>query len=173
MKKHIILLTALITAFSILTGCGLVELLPDMTVARELPHLMVRSAEVAMHPRDPEFERCYQTQENLTDLLNLLREISTGDAPEEEPKVGDGQTYYTVTVTYASGRTREYILLGHRYLKVGDEPWCELEKEDAMRFNQFLRDHQSDDGSYVPPTTEPPAETTLPTETGTAPTAES
>lgn len=173
MKKHIILFTALITVFSMFTGCGLVDFLPDMTVAREMPHLMVRSAEVTMHPRDPEFERHYVTQENLTDLLNLLREISTGDTPEEEPELGDGQTYYTVTVIYASGDAREYHLLGYRYLKVGDEPWIEIAHEDAMRFSQFIRDHQSDDGSYVPPTTEPPAETTLPTETGTAPTTES
>lgn len=171
MKKHIILFSALIAAVSILTGCGLAELLPNITVARELPHLMVRTADVVIHPRDPEFDRHYQTQENLTALMTLLREISTGEVPETEPELGDGQTYYTVTATYASGKTREYILLGHRYLKVGDEPWCELEQEDAMRFNQFLRDHQSDDGSYIPPTTESPAETTLPTESGTVPAA--
>lgn len=170
MKKHIILLTVLITAVSIMTGCGFVDLLPDMTVARELPHLMVRTADVVMHPRDPEFERHYQTQENLTALLHLLREISTGDVAEVDPELEDGQTYYTVTATYASGKTREYHLLGYRFLKVGDEPWCKIEHEDAMRFNQFIRDHQSDDGSYVPPATEPPAETALPAETGTDPT---
>lgn len=173
MKKQMLMLSALIAAVSLLAGCGLVDLLPDMTVAQEIPHLMVRSAQVVMHPRDPEFERCYQTQENLNELLNLLREIDSGDEPEEEPELGDGQTYYTVTVTYASGETREYHLLGYRFLKVGNEPWIMIKHEDAMRFNQFIRDHPSDDGSYVPPTTQPPAETTLPTETETAPTTES
>ena len=172
MKKRLISLAALIAAVSLLAGCGLVDLLPDMTVARELPHLMVRDAQVVIHPRDPEFERHYVTQENLNALLALLREIHVGETPEEEPELGDGQTYYTVTVTYASGKTREYHLLGYRFLKVGDEPWIEIEYEQAMRFNQFIRDHQSDDGSYIPPTTEPPEETTLPPETGTAPATE-
>lgn len=173
MKKRIVMLPAvLLAAIFILTGCGLIDLLPDMTVAREIPHLMVQRADVVMYPRDPEYERHYQTQENLTALLSLLREIEGGEIPAQEPELGDGQTYYTVTVTYASGETREYHLLGYRFLKVGNEPWLEIDHEDAMSFSQFIRDHQSDDGSYVPPTTEPPAETTLPTETGTAPTTE-
>ena len=164
MKKRMIQLTALMIALSLLGGCGFSDLLPDVTTGRELPHLMVRSVDVTMSPRDPEFERHYQTQENLTALLNLLREITTNDIPEEEPRLGDGQTYYTVTATYASGKTREYHILGYRFLKMGDEPWCEISHDNAMRFTQYIREHQSDDGSYIPPTTEPPAETTVPTE---------
>lgn len=170
MKKRIVQITALMIAVFMLGGCGLSSFLPDVTVGREQPHLMVRTVDVAMSPRDPDFERHYQTQENLTALLNLLREISTKEIPEEEPKLGDGQTYYTVTATYASGETRDYHILGYRFLKVGDEPWCEITHDNAMRFTQFIREHQSDDGSYIPPTTEPPAETTVPTET-TAPQA--
>ena len=167
MKKRIVQITALLVAVSMLSGCGLSELLPDVTVGSELPHLMVQRIDVAMSPRDPEFERHYQTQENLTALLNLIRDISTGKTPEEEPRLNDGQTYYTVTATYASGETREYYLVGYRFLKVGDEPWCQISFESAMSFTQFIREHQSDDGSYTPPPTEPPAETTLPT--GTVP----
>jgi len=169
-KKYIPFTAALVLTAFLLGGCGLTDLLPDVTTGRELPHLMVRSAEVSIHPRDPEFERCYVTQENLTALLNLIREIKTSDLTDEEPKLSDGLTYYTVTATYASGDTRAYHLMGYRYLKVGDEPWCEISHEDAMRFTQFIRDHQSDDGSWVPPTTEPPEETTLPTETTVPPT---
>lgn len=170
MKKRMLQILALLIAVSTLSGCGLSNLLPDVTTGRELPHLMVRTIDVSMSPRDPEFERHYQTQENLTALLNLLREIATSDLPEEEPKLGDGQTYYTVTVTYASGETRDYYIMGYRFLKVGDEPWCEISHDNAMRFTQFIRDHQSDDGSWAPPTTEPPEETTLPTESTAPPT---
>lgn len=169
MKKRMIQIAALILAASMLGGCNLTNFLPDVTTGHELPHLMVMQIDVAMHPRDPEFERHYQTQENLTDLLNLLREITTDKLPDEEPDLRDGQTYYTVTATYASGETREYHLLGYRYLKVGEDPWCEVSHEDAMLFTQFIRERQSDDGSYVPPTTAPPAETTPPTETTVPP----
>ncbi len=170
MKKRYIQILALLSAVFLLGGCSISSYLPDVTVGRELPHLMVRTIDVSMSPRDPEFERHYQTQENLTALLNLLREIVTNEIPEEEPKLSGGQTYYTVTATYASGETQEYHMMGYRFLKVGDEPWCEISHDSAMRFSRFIRDHQSDDGSYVPPTTEPPAETTVPSET-TAPAA--
>ena len=170
MKKNASCLAALILAMALLSGCGLSNILPDVTTGHELPRMMVRSVEVAIHPRDPEFERHYVTQENLTALLNLLREIETTELTDEEPRLSDGQTYYTVTAVYASGETREYHLMGYKYLKVGDEPWCLISHEDAMTFTQFIRDHHSDDGSYVPPTTEPPPETTLPPEPTAAPT---
>ena len=170
MKKRIVQMTALLVAVLLMGGCSLTSMLPDVTTGRELPHLMVQSIDVSMMPRDPEFVRHYQTQENLTALLNLLREISTNDIPEEEPKLNDGQTYYTVAVTYATGQTREYYIQGYRFLKLGDDPWCEISHEDAMRFTQYIRDHQSDDGSYIPPTTEPPAETSVPTDASTPPT---
>ena len=168
MKKTIQSIAMLMIVSSLLCGCRLTSVLPDVTTGHELPRMMVRSVEVTMHPRDPEFERCYVTQENLTALLNLLREIETSELTEEEPRLSDGQTYYTVTAVYASGETREYHLMGYKFLKVGNEPWRLISYEDAMSFTQFIREHQSDDGSYVPPTTEPPAEATLPPET-TAP----
>lgn len=174
MKKQIIRLLSLMLAIAMLSGCGLVDelaaqLAPDET-RRSAPGLMVQQIDVCITPKDPDFERHYQTQENLTAALTLLREMVTADIPEEEPRLGDGQTYYTITATYAGGEQQSYYLLGYRYLKVGDDPWCEISFDSAMGFSQFLRDHQSDDGSYIPPTTEPPAETTLPTETGTVPT---
>lgn len=168
MKKRMFHIALLLALAAMLSGCGLSQLLPDVTVGQELPHLMVQKIDVSIHPHDPDFERHYQTQENLTALLNLLRQMRTADIPEEEPELTDGQTYYTVTATYASGDTQQYHLMGYSYLKVGDEPWCEIAYEKAMGFSQFIRDHQSDDGSYTPPETAPPAETTLPTETGTA-----
>lgn len=171
MKKYIQSIAMLMVVSSLLCGCGLSSVLPDVTTGHELPHMMVRSVNVSIHPRDPDFERCYVTQENLTALLNLLRKIETSDLTEEEPRLSSGQTYYTVTAVYASGKTREYHLMGYKFLKVGDEPWYQISHEDAMGFTQFIRDHQSDDGSYVPPTTEPPTETTLPPET-TAPATE-
>lgn len=174
MKKQIIRLLSLMIVLAMLSGCGIVDKLvaqvaPDET-RRSTPGLMVQRIDVSITPTDLDFERHYQTQENLTAVLNVLREMSTADVPEEEPRLGDGQTYYTITATYSGGEQQQYYLLGYRYLKVGDEPWCEISFDSAMGFTRFIKEHQSDDGSYTPPPTEAPAETTLPTETGTAPT---
>lgn len=169
MKKLITQILMLTMLTALLSGCSVSQLLPDVTVGREKPHMMVQTVEVHINPYDPDYERCYQTQENLTAILSLLRQMRTTDIPQEEPDLDDGQSYYTVTAFYASGDTQEYHLMGYSYLKVGDEPWCQVAYEDAMEFSQFIRDHQSDDGSWVPPETEPPAETTLPAATETVP----
>lgn len=174
MKRKIYIIITLLLTLNMLTGCALVDVVvariaPEVTEANDLPHLMVQRIDVTMNPRDPEFERHYLGQENLTATLNLLRDMVTSDLPEEEPRLSGGQTYYAITATYASGEQQKYYVLGYQYLKVGDDPWCEISFENAMTLSQYIRDHQSDDGSYVPPPTEPPAETTVPTETGTAP----
>lgn len=174
MKKKIFPILSLVLLLAMLSGCGLVDGLlawisPDSSRSAS-PSLMVQRIDVSMTPKDQDFERHYQSQENLTAALTLLREMATSDIPEEEPRLGDGQTYYTITATYAGGKQQSYYLLGYRFLKVGDEPWCEISFDSAMGFTRFIKEHQSDDGSYTPPPTEPPAEPTLPTETGTAPT---
>ena len=165
MKRRMLQLTALLLTILMLSGCGIGGLLPNVTKGQELPHLMVSNIHVSMNPYDPDFERHYVTQENLTALLNLLRTMPTSDLTEEEPHLSDSQTYYTVTASYACGETRVYYLLGYRFLKVGDEPWCEIQYEDAMKFSQFIRDRYSDDGSYTPPPTESVPETSLTAET--------
>lgn len=168
MKRKICTLLSLLLLLTTLSSCGLVNMIPDMTEAKDLPHLMVASIDVTMYPQDREFERHYQTQENLNMVLNLLRDMITSDIPEEEPDLSDGQTYYTITANYASGKQQIYYVLGYSFLKVGQDPWCEISFDSAMTLSQYIREHQSDDGSYVPPPTEPP-ETTVPAETGTAP----
>lgn len=168
MNRKIQALITLLLVLPVLGGCGLIDTAPDMTEAKDLPHLMVSSIDVTMYPKDRDFERHYQTQENLNMVLNLLRDMATNDIPEEEPDLSDGQTYYTITANYASGKQQKYYVLGYSFLKVGEDPWCEISFDSAMTLSQYIREHQSDDGSYVPPPTEPP-ETTVPTETGTAP----
>lgn len=171
MKRKISCGIVLLLTLCMLSGCALAEglvsiLIPDMTEFKDLPHLMVTQIDVSMHPQDPDHQRTYQTQENLTAVLEMLRDMVTMDHPDTEPDRDDGQTYYTITATYANGKQQEYCLLGYRYLKVGDEPWCEISFDRAMDFTQYLQEHYSDDGSYIPPATEPPAETTVPAETG-------
>lgn len=109
------------------------------------PGRMVRRIEVAIHPEDPAFDRTYVTQENMNALLGLLRSMVTEVYPTEEPDPGDGQSLYTVTVTFANGQQSTYRLLGHRFLQLGDEPWCVVSTDQSMLFNTFLQEHPSDD----------------------------
>lgn len=154
MKRENLLLTLILIFALALAGCGTEE--PETTGASGSIR-MVQSIQVAIHPEDPAFDRSYTTQENMNELLTILRVMSTDNTPESEPDLEGGQSYYTVTITYSGGETREYVLLGHSYLRLGSDPWCQVEPEMAMRFNEFLRAHPSDDGSAPAETTVPPA----------------
>ena len=127
------------------------------------PGRMVRRIEVAIHPADPDFDRTYVTQENMNELLSLLRGMETDKRPETEPDIDGGQNYYTATITFANGEQSVYYLLGHTYLRLGDDPWCLIDSNLSRKFSEFIRTHPTDDGS-VPIETNAPAETTAPTE---------
>ena len=122
------------------------------------PGRMVRRIEVAIHPEDPAFDRTYVTQENMNALLSLLRSMVTEVYPTEEPTPEDGQSLYTITVTFANGQHSIYRLLEHQYLQLGDDPWCVLSTEHTMLLSDFIQSHPSDDGSA------PIESTTAPTE---------
>lgn len=111
------------------------------------PGRMVRRIEIASHPEDPNFVRTYTTQENMNALLGILRTISTDQEPEQAPDLEGGQNYYTATVTFANGERSIYYLLGHTYMRQGDEPWYLIDPERSEEFVHFLRDHPSDDSS--------------------------
>lgn len=138
----------------LLTGCG--RDIPGIESSSG-PGRMVRRIEVAIHPEDPDYDRTYVTQENMNALLALLRSMVTLEEPEEEPDLEGGQSYYTATVTFANGQQSRYWMLGHTYLRLGDEDWCIIDTVKARSFIQFLLEHPSDD---VPAT-----ETTAPPET--------
>jgi hypothetical protein len=129
MVKKIIRLIALMLSVFMLSGCGILHaaislVAPDVTEATDLPHLMVKYIDVEMHPENGSFSRHYQSQQNLTAILRLLREMDSGKAPEAQPDLEDGQSYYTVTATYASGEQQVYYVLGYQFLKIGDGDWC-------------------------------------------------
>ena len=157
LKKRIALL--LILMF-LLSGCGNDTPHADGTG----PGRMVRRIEVAIHPEDPDFARTYVTQENMNELLSILRSMQTDVEPEHQPDVDDGQNLYTATVTFANGQQSVYYLLGHTYLRLGEEDWCVIDTELSRQFSEFIRSHSSDDGSVPIETTAAPTETTMPTE---------
>ena len=155
MKKRIL---ALVMVLSILLcGCG------DDTPKSDsgTPGRMVRSIEVAIQPENPEYDRVYQTQENMNDLLTLLRSMESDNVPNQEPDLHDGQSLYTITATFANDQQSVYYVLGHTYLRNSDGDWCIIDREQSMDFNQFLQDRPSDN---IPAPTETVAETTAPTE---------
>lgn len=158
MKKRIFALVMLLSI--LLCGCG------DDTPKSDsgAPGRMVRRIEVAIQPENPEYDRVYQTQENMNNLLALLRSMENDTAPDVEPDLYSGQIYYTATVTFANGQQSVYYLLGHTYMRLGDDPWCVITDEQSMAFNTFLREHPSDDTPAPTETATVPAETTAPTE---------
>ncbi len=156
-RKKIALLLALML---LLSGCGHDTPQPAGTG----PGRMVRRIEVAIHPEDPDFARTYVTLENMNELLALLRAMQTDVEPEEEPDINDGQILYTATVTFANGQQSVYCLLGHTYLRLGQEDWCVIDTKLSRQFSEFIRSRPSDDGSVTIETTAAPTETTVPAE---------
>ena len=139
MKKRLIALMLVLSV--LLCGCGG----DTPKESSGAPGRMVQTIEVAIHPQDPEFARVYETQENMNDLLALLRSMETDDVPAEEPDIEGGQSLFTVTVTFANGQQSVYYLLGHTYLRNSDGDWCIIDNSQSMAFNQFLRERPSDD----------------------------
>ena len=156
MKKSLFLICLTLLLALGLSACG--EEAPPAETA-DGPGRMVRSIEVAIHPADNAFDRTYVTQENMNALLTLLRSMQTDEEPEQAPDLLGGQSYYIATVTFANGQQNVYYLLGHTYLRLGQEDWCVVSAEQAKAFNTFLREHPSDDSP-----TDPTTETTEPTE---------
>ena len=149
MKKRMLALVMILSI--LLCGCG-----DDIPKADSgAPGRMVRRIEVAIQPENPEYERMYQTQENMNDLLALLRSMENDNVPAQEPDVENGQILYTITVTFANGQQSVYYILGHTYLRNSNGDWCIIDRDQSMAFNQFLRERPSDDGI---------SETTAPTE---------
>lgn len=165
LRKITALVLSVLLIFS-LCGCGEKE----PPISSSGPGRMVRRIEVAIHPEDEAFDRVYVTQENMNELLSLLRSMQTTEEPETEPDIEGGQTYYTATVTFANGEKSVYYLLGHSYLRLGDEDWCVVDPKLSLKFSEFIRTRPTDDGS-APIETTAPVETTAPAET-TEPTAE-
>ena len=139
MKKRMIALMLVLSV--LLCGCG--GNTPKESSGA--PGRMVKTIEVAIHPDDPDFARVYETQENMNDLLALLRGMETDDVPAEEPDIEGGQSLFTVTVTFANGQQSVYYLLGHTYLRNSDGDWCIIDNSQSMAFNRFLRERPSDD----------------------------
>ena len=157
MKKILCILLSVILCLS-LAACG-----DEEPVSSGGPGRMVRSIQVSIHPADERFDRTYVTQENMNALLTLLRAMETDTPPESDPDL-EGQTYYTATVTFANGQQSVYYLVSYTYMRLGGDPWCLVDPDLAMKFNQFLKEHPSDDGSVPTESTAAPTETTSPAE---------
>ena len=135
-------LSILLILSILLTGCGLDAPSIENSIG---PGRMVRRIEIAIHPEDPNYVRTYTTQENMNELLSILRSMQTDEEPQEEPDVDGGQSLYTATVTFANGLQSVYYLLGHTYLRLHDEDWCVISPEQSKNFTQFILEHPSDD----------------------------
>lgn len=140
MKQKLLFL--LLALMLLLTGCRNDD--PPHTEGVG-PGRMVRRIEVAIVPEDPELARTYSSQEHMNGLLALLRSMQNDTIPETEPDIHDGQSLYTVTVTYANGQQSVYYLLGHTYLRFGDEDWCVVTTAQSRQFVDYLREHPGDD----------------------------
>lgn len=165
MKIKSMILALILALMVSLTACGREQTPP---ASGNGPGRMVRRIEVAVRPEDQSFVRTYVTQENMNELLSLLRSMETETEPETEPDIDGGQILYTATVTFANGQQSVYYLLGHTYLRLGDNPWCVIDSDLSRKFSEFIRERPSDDGSAAIETTNAPTETTAPTAT-TAP----
>lgn len=149
MKRESILFF-LLTLSLLLSACGSV-MQEQPTEETGIPGRMVRQIDIAIYPEDEDLVRSYTNIDQMSPILRILRDMDTTQAPEEEPSITDGQTYYTITATYASGESRVYYLLSHKFLRIDDGAWCEVDNADAMELIQFIR--QTPDSASPEPET--------------------
>ena len=142
MNRKNIALLLILTLLLGLTACGGDDE-PEITGTG--PGRMIRRIEVAIHPEDADYARTYVTQENMNQVLSMLRAMQTDSRPETEPDIDGGQTLYTVTATFANGEQSVYHLLGHTFLRLGDDDWCVIDPERSEEFVRYLLAHPTDE----------------------------
>lgn len=142
MKKKSIALLLILTLLLGLTACGGDD---EPETIGTGPGRMIRRIEIAIQPEDADYARTYVTQENMNQVLTMLRGMQTDSRPEKDPDINGGQSLYTVTATFANGEQNVYYLLGHTYLRLGDDDWCLIDPERSEEFVRFLLAHPTDD----------------------------
>lgn len=158
MKRERIML-CLLVLLVLLSACGNAQA-DQPTGETGVPSRMVKQIDIAIHPEDEDLARSYTDMEKMSPILRFLRDMDTTREPEEEPSITDGQTYYTITATYANGESRVYYLLSHKYLRAEGEAWCEIDNADAMELIQYIRDTpDTDEAPEEAETAEPSGET--------------
>lgn len=132
------LIGCLLTLALVLVGCGSPG--EDGTAQTgQIPGRMVTSIDISVTPSDEAMVRHYTDIEKMSSVLGFLRDMDTDELPEEMPRLDDGQTYYTITATYANGTSRVYCLLSHQYLRVNQDQWHQISTEDATELIQYIR----------------------------------
>ena len=142
MNRKNIALLLILTLLLGLTACGGDDE-PEITGTG--PGRMIRRIEIAIHPEDAAYARTYVTQENMNQVLSMLRAMQTDSRPETEPDINGGQTLYTVTATFANGEQSVYHLLGHTFLRLGDDDWCVIDPERSEEFVRYLLANPTDE----------------------------
>ena len=142
MNRKNIALLLILTLLLGLTACGGDDE-PEITGTG--PGRMIRRIEIAIHPEDAAYARTYVTQENMNQVLSMLRAMQTDSRPETEPDIDGGQTLYTVTATFANGEQSVYHLLGHTFLRLGDDDWCVIDPERSEEFVRYLLANPTDE----------------------------
>ena len=128
----------LLALLLLLTACGKTS--DDQpTEQAAVPSRMVERIDITIHPTDDKLARAYTDMEKMSPILRILRDMDTDNKPADEPNLTDGQTYYTITTTYASGETKVYFLLSHQFLRINDGGWYEVDTNDAMDLIQYIR----------------------------------
>lgn len=138
MKRERIMI-CLLALLLLLSACGNSKDEPSIGEAG-VPSRMVQQIDIAIHPEDEDMARSYTDMEKMSPILRFLRDMDTTHEPEEEPTITDGQTYYTITAIYANGESRVYYLLSHKFLRIDDGEWCEIDNNDAMDLIQYIRE---------------------------------
>ena len=154
------LFPVILAALLLFSGCGN-RIVPTPTDQTVIPSRMVQRIEVSVHPSDADYDRCYTDMEKMSPILRILRDLDTTRKPEEQPNLTDGQTYYTITATYANDQVRVYYLLSHQYLRIDDGDWCEIDNHAALDLIQYIRQTPDEASAPVPDET---AQESLPEE---------
>lgn len=147
MKIKLLVLLLVFSLFT-LSGCGVTNLaltpITSVPVNTSAPRKLVEQLDISFYPDNPCYTRHYYSEENINALLALLRSFQSDNLATCHPKADDGQSYYIINVTYANNLTHQYYLMGHRYLRIGDNHWIEVGTDNAKKFVQFLNEHPND-----------------------------
>ena len=128
-------------------GRGILASFTAGAAAPTMPARLVTRIDVGVYPVDPDASRIYTSQSDLTHLLGLLRDVASEDPAPDAPNPGDAASFYTITLTYASGSSTICYLLEDRFVCLDDDGWYLAQPHIVEQLRAYLAGHP---GSQTP-----------------------
>ena len=135
MGRRYVFLWILCICTALLCGCREKE--PDAASR------LVSQVDITCQEEDVQISRHYTDPQKMENVLLYLRLLKPKITPQAEASAAEGEIYH-IRVRRADNTEILYWQKDHRYFAKGQEPWREIEPEQADGLYRLIRQMDSD-----------------------------